>query len=336
MIEHGETTTMATAEQDADLVLEHTSGDGTTLTGSHKGDGVLDALRGTGVYWRATRDGLLYIPRSRDKAPNRARINQAATALRALGLTVAVEIDAAPRDAARVRADRREAAEQRANGLDRKAATLNARATAVRTQADQLSQRFAGGQPHLPGHHSYAKSMRDAETIHNKNFQAIDLDKESARAANGADSARTTAASLNNPITLARRIDTLETELRGIARQLNGNTRRHLDGHGNEYMRTVTGPAKGTWRTQVLERQEHLQTELDHARELYAEHVRAGRAWGGNVSDIKPGDAVKTKNDWYEVVKVNRTTITVLAFGLELKRKHYEIQGHHPRTSAEQ
>ncbi|WP_112273628.1 DUF3560 domain-containing protein [Lentzea terrae] len=327
--------TPLTADPDADLVLEHTSGEGTTLDGSRKGDGVQAALRGTGVYWKATRDGLLYIPHSRDKAPNRRRIDQAATALRALGFTVRVEIDATPRDAARVREDRLDAAQRRANGLDRKAGTLNAQATALRAQADQISHRFEGGQPHLPGHHSYAKSMRDAERMHTKNFQAMDLEKESARAASGADAARTTAASLDNPVTLARRIDTLQTELRGIARQMTGHVRNHYDGHGQVYMQSVTKPATGEWRTQLQERQQHLQTELDHARELYAEHVRAGSAWAGKVSDIKPGDAVKTGKDWFRVVKVNPTTITVLAFGQEPKRKHFEIRDHKPATPAE-
>ncbi|MFI6100850.1 DUF3560 domain-containing protein [Lentzea sp. NPDC051213] len=337
--EHTETTApdqVLDQAQEPDLVLGHTSADGTTVVGSRKGDGVLAALRGTGVQWRATRDGVLYIPRSRDKAPYRYRIEQAATALRELGFTVSVEIDGTPRDAAQVRADKHEQAERRAEALDGKAARLSAASSAARATVDRISERFAGGQPILVDHYSAPKAFRDRDRMHAKTRQAIDLDQQATTTAWRADAARTTAASLGNPITLARRMATVQTDLRGIDRELAGNVRRHLDGHGNEYMRTVTKPAEGAWRTQLLERQQHLQAELEHSRELYAEHVREGRAWGGTVADIKPGDLVKTHNDWGVVVKVNPTTIVVDTVHMAgLKRPHFEIQDHRPRPAGD-
>ncbi|MGI5507433.1 DUF3560 domain-containing protein [Lentzea sp. CA-135723] len=331
------TTGATTADQEPDLVLEHTSSQGTTLEGSRRGDGVLAALRGTGVYWKPTRDGLLYIPHSRDKAPNRNRIDRAAQAVRELGFTVSVTIDATPRDAATVRADKHDDALQRAEHLDSKAARLSGHSTALRDRADQISQRFAGGQPILVGHHSAPKAMRDLEKIHTKNEQARELEKEAGVAAAQADAARHTAESLDNPVVLARRIDKLEADLRGIGRKISGNVRNHRDGHGTVYMQTVTKPAEGTWLTQLHERKTHAEAELAHARELYAEHVRAGRAWGGSLADIKPGDVVKTGvrggPEWYPVLKVNRSTVTVQAYGFTLKRKHYEIQDHRSATA---
>ncbi len=321
------------ADQDADLVLEHTSAEGTTLVGSRKGDGVLEALRGTGVHWKAARDGFLYIPHSRDKAPHRSRINRAEQALRELGFTVSVTIDGTPRDAALVRADKHDNALQRAGHLDGKAERLAAQSTAKREQADRIAERFAGGQPILPGHHSEPKARRDQERIHTKTRQAIELDKEATTTAQRADAARYTAARLEHPVVLARRIEKLEADLRDIARKINGNIRNHRDGHGKVYMQSVTKPATGEWLTQLQERQAHVEAELAHARELYAEHVREGRAWGGSLADVRPGDAVKTGvqggAEWYRVLKVNKTTVTVLAYGMELKRKRYEIQDHH-------
>ena len=88
----------------ADIVIRHTHQDGTTVDGSSKGDGVWEALRPLG--WAYRRNPGIFIRGSRYKGADRWKINQAADAVRALGLSCAVVIEEtmsfAEREAARV------------------------------------------------------------------------------------------------------------------------------------------------------------------------------------------------------------------------------------------
>lgn len=102
------------------LTITHTPEDGTLIDGTAKGDGtgvVLKAQR-----WRWSRNiGFWYIPQSRDRAPKLAQIRATATALRAAGFTVELDIDASYRTTSEVEADKIARQADRVAALDAKA-----------------------------------------------------------------------------------------------------------------------------------------------------------------------------------------------------------------------
>ncbi|MFD5572985.1 hypothetical protein [Streptomyces cadmiisoli] len=75
----------------APLTITHTRAEGTLVSGSVVGDGVLELLQP--FRFRASPSIGIYLRGSRDRRADRYRINQAADALRTAGHRVTVEID---------------------------------------------------------------------------------------------------------------------------------------------------------------------------------------------------------------------------------------------------
>jgi len=109
----------------------------------------------------------------------------------------------------------------KAERLEGLAGKKYAAANAFARRADDISQRFAGGQPILVGHHSERKARKDQERMNAAQGKAI----ESERAANywlyRATGVERFANMKNAPRVRAGRIKTLLAELRDLQREIN-------------------------------------------------------------------------------------------------------------------
>lgn len=188
------------------LRIEHTSSEGTLIDGAGRGDGTGAVLKVNG--WRWGRSiGLWYLPMSRDRAPKHDLIEATMAALRAAGYEVEVGIDPTPREGTAIDADFAARATSREQRHLEQEKRHQAAADAARDRADDLSARFAGGQPILRGHYSQAGAERDQRRMHTQMNRAI---SESAAAVGARE----------NPVTVGNRIHRLRTEVRTYYRRL--------------------------------------------------------------------------------------------------------------------
>jgi hypothetical protein len=331
-----------TGEPERDLILRHTSENGTMLFGATYGDGAYDALKAIswGRTWRSFRTatdhgfppGTLYVRHTRDKAPLLGAIDKEAEALRAAGFTVKVEIDGKPRDPKVVLEDRRERLGERADYLTGRAGRRMREADGRAERADDISQRFAMGQPILVGHHSERRARRDQERIHSNMRKSVELAADAERIAERAEGARRSLAHLDSPIKVARWIERAEAEMRGIERGLNGYVRQFRNGKGVVVSRDEFPAATGQRREQLLLEQDHLAAQLEYARERRDAYIAEGKLWGGEVAAINKGDQVLIRGEWMLVEKRNPKTVRVISVYTPtgLTYPHHEIRGHRP------
>ena len=291
----------------AALTITHTHAEGTLLEGSLKGDGVYEIVR---------RHGFAYFPsikaigirQSRDQVSKRYQIERAAEALRAAGHDVDVQIDDQPRDREQVLADQADRLDDRREALTRKAGRIQGEANAAYSRADQISQRFEGGQPLIMGHHSTRRALRDREKMHDAMSRSVALQKEADTTAARADAVGNAAAHSERPSVTRRRIETTESELRVIARNLKGWTQRFLNNAGAVYAIDEHQPASGKYREQLLARQALLEERLRYDRAQLAKAEADGFVvWGPD--NVHKGDLVKYWGGWKPVEKVNKVTV---------------------------
>ncbi|TMR92820.1 DUF3560 domain-containing protein [Nonomuraea basaltis] len=296
------------------ITIKHTHEDGTLVYGTRKGDGVYDIIRkyehGNFKFFPSIR--MIGLRNSRDRVADRWAINAAAEALRKAGFEVEVEIDDDFRDRAQVLEDKSDRLEDRRDALERKADRHAGEAAAAHERANQLGERFAGGQPILVGHHSERGARRDQKRMHQAMSKSIDENdqaQETARRANAVGSQLRRSAT---PEVTARRIKTAESELRKIQKSLDGYERRHLDHTGNPYYIENHEPAQGDYREMQLARKVQLENQLEYDRAQLAAAVEAGEyvEWGKH--NVHVGDVV---HYWglrpRSVVKVNTATVGV-------------------------
>ncbi|MFG2961418.1 DUF3560 domain-containing protein [Streptomyces sp. NPDC048291] len=289
------------AAQAADIVIRHTHEDGTTVEGSAKGDGVWEALRPLG--WTYRRNPGIFIRGSRYKGADRWKINRAAEAVRALGLSCAVVIEEgmsfAEREAARV-----DAAEERAERFADRAGRAAASSQSARDASDRIGERFWMGQPILVGHHSEGRARRDQERMNNAMRKSIAEGERAGYWASRAAAADAYERYRKNPGRTLRRIEKLEAERRGVLRERDG-----VDDKG----RTAD-----VWRREPSEaRREELTrhlAEYDEELTYWAETIKEAERRGFKVwgrVDFSKGDFVRWRGSWYEVTRVNAKTATV-------------------------
>ncbi|SDL75803.1 Methyltransferase small domain-containing protein [Nonomuraea maritima] len=301
------------------ITIKHNHEDGTLVYGTVKGDGVLDIVKkwenGRFAYFPSmARQGLpcIGIRSSRDQVADRYRINQAAEALRAAGFDVTVEIDDEFRDRAQVLEDKADRLEDRRDALERKVERHAGAAASAHERASQLSERFAGGQPILVGHHSEPGARRDREKMHAAMRKSVDEDKAAHEVARRASAVGSQMRRSATPAVTARRIKTAEAELRKIQKALDGHERRHLDHAGEPYYIEVHKPATGDYRERLLARKAQLENQLQYDRAQLDAAVEAGQyvEWGKH--NVHVGDVVRY---WglqpRTVVKVNKVTVSV-------------------------
>lgn len=291
----------------AELTITHTHAEGTLLEGSCKGDGVYEIVRRHGFRFFPSIKAI-GIRQSRDQVSKRWQIERAAEALRAAGHTVDIQIDDTPRDRGVVLDDQADRLDERRDRLQGKAARHAGAADAALDRADQIAERFAGGQPIILGHHSTRRALRDRDKMNAAQQRGWAEQAVADDAAYRASRVGKAAARSERPDVTRRRIEATESELRIVQRNLDGYTRRHLDNDGNVFMVDPHERATGTYREQLLARQALLEVRLRHDREQLAKAEAAGFVvWG--PANVHKGDLVKYWGGWKPVEKVNKVTV---------------------------
>lgn len=264
------------------ITVSHSHTEGTLVHGTARNDGSADALKTVGC-WRWSRNlGAWYMPHSRDKAAQSYRIDQTRTALEAAGFEVTVEIDDTRRSIADVEADRVERSAARVDALAGKGERLSAKGEAAWQQARDMASNIPMGQPLLVDHYSYGRDVRYRARINAKEDRAFEALREGERASERSAAAEANQAHRMNGDTTERRIAKLEADHRYAQR--NG------------------------WSS---ERIAELEEQLTYWRAHLAALVDSGeyKKWG--PGDFTKGDRARIYGRWYQVVKVNKKSLTV-------------------------
>ncbi|MFF0770906.1 DUF3560 domain-containing protein [Nonomuraea wenchangensis] len=297
------------------IIIRHNHEDGTLVYGTRKGDGVFEIIKkwenGGFRFFPSLR--MLGLRNSRDQVADRYAINAAAKVLREAGYEVEVEIDDTFRDRAQVLADKADRLEDRRDALERKVDRHAGAAAAAHNRADQLSERFAGGQPIIPGHHSERGARRDQQRMHDamrKSISENNTAQEVARRANAVGSQLKRSA---RPDVTSRRIETAEAELRQIQKALDGHERRHLDHNNRPIYIERHEPATGDYRERLLARKAQLDNQLEYDRAQLAAAIEAGEYVMWHKGNVHVGDLVTywMRDRRRVVLKVNKVTVSM-------------------------
>jgi hypothetical protein len=315
------------------LTITHSFAEGTLIDGMVRGDGsyeIVTSIQGWKWFRSLNTCGII---QSRDRISKSWLINAAAEKLRAAGFTVTVEIDDNPRPMAERETDRAEHMEERADMLAARSQRRAAAGEAAGATADRLAEAMQG-EPVKMDHYSAPRHLRDLDRVHNLTHKSIDLRREAARLANAAEGAADHMAHRENPMLVARRVEKLEADQRGVQRNLDGYTRNFRNGRGEIVSSDVTKPATGEWRERQLLIAADLDTQIAYWRAFLEQAKADGQYNPVDVAAIRPGDAIKAHGRWERVVKVNKATITVaVAPGWANKVKINEITEHRPATT---
>lgn len=303
------------------LEITHTSGDGTMIDGTSRGDGSAEVLRACG--WRWGRSiGSWFVPRSRDVPPKRSLIAATAEALTAAGFEVSVTIDAGPRDMAAVVDDRIARSREREQVLAVKAERLRARADAHDAASDALARSFPAGQPLLPGHHSFPAAKRRQEKVHEQARRAVEAQREADEVDAAARAARASAAAVESPHTVARRIVRLREQVR-----------KHQE-VVDRFAASPVRPEGETRRVEVVEQLEHLRSQLAHWEQVRAVQIENGTVTVYGPEVVKAGDLVKVGDDWFRVARANGKSVSVhTEYTWTRRAPWHEVQDHRPAAA---
>lgn len=285
----------------ADLTITHTREDGTILTGSRKGDGVYEIVKDHN--FRSSRHVTgLYIRGSRDKESS-WRINAAAAALREAGHTVTIEIDdEETRSFAEREAERVERADERAERASDRAGRAASSADARRAKADQIADRFWGGQPVLEDHYSAPRARRDQERIHTNMRKSFEDRDRASYWGNRAQAAEHYEKHRNDPHRTLRRLKGLRADLRSLEREREAAIERGW-----------------TFSERRERRMRELTEEIAYWEALVEEAAANGvKIWGPD--DFAPGDYVRYSGSYFQVARVNPVSLSI-AWNLRLYPK---------------
>ena len=296
------------------LTITHTSAEGTLIDGTARGDGSAPVLKANGWRWGRSL-GCWFIPRSRDTAPKRTQIATTAEALTSAGFTVETHIDATPRGGADVEADATTRSAERAERLEARAERHAAASDAAYARVRSIGDGIPFGQPILAGHHSQARSERDARRMREGIDKSVAEDKAAREAHRQADIAAAATSYRNNPITVANRIERLRREVNIYAGGL-----ANLEAAGR-----ADSPAATHYRDEYT----HRAKQLDYWLSVRAEQLANGTASDYGRHNVKAGDAVMIRGRWHRVERANAKTVTVKTMhGFGTRTPWHEVTDH--------
>jgi hypothetical protein len=277
------------------ITISHNRTEGTLVHGTSKGDGTAEVLKVNGFRWFRSL-GCWGLTQSRDKAANRFRIDQAASALRAAGFEVAVEIDDDAPSAASFadrEAERYDRAEDRADRYGDRADKAAAAGAEMWDRVREQRAQVPFGQPMMPDHHSYAADRNRRDRWARTERRATEeMDRGAYWAARAEAAERYRQHREDIPTTL-RRIEQLEARQRRL--------QRHL-----------TGDLTDSDRARFIADLQQVEGELDYWREHVAQAETEGvKVW--SKADFAKGDFVNFGHGWFEVTRVNAKSVTVPA-----------------------
>lgn len=284
------------------ISITHTPADGTLVGDTSRGDGAGDILKAHGFRW-SSQIGCWYLPHSRDNAPKLAVITRVAAALREAEFKLEVDVDTLPRDTQDAEDDRTRRRTSRAERLDKRAARAAATSAAAEAQAREISAQIPFGQPILIGHHSEGRYRRDLDKIdklHRAEFESQQAANELARKA---AASRAAEALRKNPLAVNRKVAALVVQ--------RDKVKRSLEGYQN-HLRDVFPPAAGTHREQLESNLAYIDDQLRFWRGVHQAQVDAGEVTEYGPDVIAKGDSVLYRGRWYEVIRSNPKSVSVI------------------------
>ncbi|MGI5255672.1 DUF3560 domain-containing protein [Actinacidiphila glaucinigra] len=282
------------------ITITHTRATGTLLSGSRKGDGVFEIVRPHGFRWFRSL-GQIGIQQSRDQAAKRWYIDGAAQALRAAGWTVVVEINEDDRRSfAEAEQERYERADARAEGLTEAAGRAAAASDAAYAGVRRIADGIPFGQPILVGHHSEGRARRDVKRMDDGMRKSVEQGDRAKELGRRAVSAEHYAAHRRNPAVTLRRIKELEADQRRNERWRAGES-------AGGFTRDIGNPDV---MAELERRRDEIAERLQYWRDVIAKAEADGfKVWG--PSDFTKGDFARIRGRWYEVLRVNKVSVTV-------------------------
>jgi Domain of unknown function (DUF3560) len=277
------------------IEITHSYAEGTLLSGlskpeTRRGTPVRQILDDNRWTWRP--EPGWFQRSSRNQLPRQWRIDNTAGRLRDLGYEVTVTIDLTVRDMTEVEQERAQRLEDRADALDTKATRRATAGHARLRSADEFFDAIPMGQPVM----GEADRRRRARHLDSER-RGYALLRQTAHAADRADTARQHTDRRYHPRKVLRRIAQLETDLRKNRRDLAAATE---NGHqaGCDRLRAAC---------------DKLATELAYWQTIHHQQVADGQVRVFTRDDIAPGDWVWSH--WaggpHRVARVNPTTVSI-------------------------
>lgn len=206
-------------------------------------------------------------------------------------------------------------AQDRAERFEGYSDSAAARAAAARKSEEQISRYIPFGQPILVGHHSEKHARRDADRIMSLAEKQYSEHKRAEYWAERAKAVVAHAERRERPDVVARRIKTLEADLRKCQRNLEG-VRASMD-HWDDMMvapkpddpEAHIASVSQYWQRWI----DHLQTRLDYERALLAE-VGGLLVDKSDTPKLEVDGAVRFLGTWYTIRRVNKTTVTIIGW----------------------
>ncbi|HEX8628771.1 MAG TPA: DUF3560 domain-containing protein, partial [Catenuloplanes sp.] len=258
--------------------------------------------------WRFSRhigeQGTWYLPHTRDRNADRARLERLAAALHEAGYQAEIEVDNTPRDAAAIEADR---AERVAGRVERYTELADARHTCGGARLDHVTERRSHiplAQPVIsPRFGNYLRRLNRTEASARAEVAVGDHWQHRAQAAESTQRYRL------NPRVITRRINRLDADHRRWQRSL--DTLRAA-GERGEY-------ADGGWyadrAAEAITRAEQEIARLDGQLAYWRAELTALEARGAwqpwTREHFRVGDEAKVIGTWYPVLRVNGKSVTV-------------------------
>lgn len=273
--------------------VEHT-GDGTLVTETSRDDvELVEMLKRLGFRW-SRRLEAWYLPRSWREETRLQRVQQLQQARPSLEVDlsgVGVRQTVQERETqTRLRAS------DRAERMEARAARAEEDGQAAQEAFRRVADGIPLGQPVLVGHHSQRRHERDLERMGRQLDKAGEAASRAEAAHAAAGRARSRARGEISTVTLGRRIERTEAELRRLMRRLEGSGKAI---HGED------APATGAYRERLEREQCRLLEQLDYDRGLMASR----QAYGRDSVDV--GDLVRVGGLWLPVRRVNQKSVTV-------------------------
>ncbi|THA53267.1 DUF3560 domain-containing protein [Streptomyces sp. A1136] len=287
-------------EDFAGIVLRHTRAGGSLAEGTARGDGSAEILRGRRFRWSRNL-GCWYLPHSRDKAADRFTLNALAEALREAGHAVHVTVrEDIARTFGEAEAEREERAADRAARFSDRADRAADASKAALAEARRIGSAIPFGQPILVGHHSEKRHRRDLDRIDSNMRKGIDEGNRADHWAGRADAAAHYEQHRKDPGRTLRRLKELEATLRGLEKLLAGEP-----AFGSSW--DISKPENVA---ELTRRHAETADEMAHWREIIAKAEADGvKLW--SRADFVKGDYARSRGRWYEVLRVNGSSLTV-------------------------
>ncbi|MGW8333783.1 DUF3560 domain-containing protein [Streptomyces sp. NPDC055897] len=286
------------------IEITHTRRQGTLIEGTSRGDGSAEILRlreygrtqRQPFRWSRTLD-CWYLPHSRDHATYTPSLELLAQRLRDAGFEVTLTIDNADRRSiSEAEQEREKKAEGRAERFGKYAASAAQSSKAAWKKSHDISERFAGGQPILVGHHSEGRARRDHARMDDAMRKSISDSDRAAHWSGRAQAAANYQQFKKDPGRTLRRLDKLRADLRAVEKWQRGQSAKG-------YSRNPDDP-------ELTIRHEELTEEIAHWEQVIKDAEAEGfKVW--SKADFKRGDFALYRGTWYEVLRVNPKSVTI-------------------------